>query len=58
MEGCPRLNTQHRQVSGKGSCLNSLTKRVPIEIEPGPENRKYLLTKCKKLGHLMHILED
>jgi 3,4-dihydroxy 2-butanone 4-phosphate synthase/GTP cyclohydrolase II len=32
--------------------------RVPIEIEPRLENRKYLLTKCKKLGHLMHILED
>ncbi|HBF43417.1 MAG TPA: bifunctional 3,4-dihydroxy-2-butanone-4-phosphate synthase/GTP cyclohydrolase II [Desulfobacteraceae bacterium] len=32
--------------------------RVPIEIEPRPENRKYLLTKCHKLGHLMKILEE
>ena len=32
--------------------------RVPIEIEPRPENRKYLLTKCEKLGHMMKILGD
>jgi 3,4-dihydroxy 2-butanone 4-phosphate synthase/GTP cyclohydrolase II len=36
----------------------TVTGRVPIEIEPRPENRRYLLTKCKKLGHLMHILEE
>jgi 3,4-dihydroxy 2-butanone 4-phosphate synthase/GTP cyclohydrolase II len=35
-----------------------VTGRVPIEIKPRPENRKYLLTKCQKLGHLMKILED
>lgn len=34
-----------------------VTGRVPIEIEPRPENRKYLLTKCHKLGHLMKTLE-
>lgn len=35
-----------------------VTGRVPIEIEPRPENKKYLLTKCQKLGHLMKILEE
>ena len=35
-----------------------VTGRVPIEIAPRPENRKYLLTKCQKLGHLMKILEE
>jgi len=34
-----------------------VTGRVPIEIEPRPENLKYLLTKCKKLGHLMKNFE-
>ncbi|MBC8459506.1 MAG: bifunctional 3,4-dihydroxy-2-butanone-4-phosphate synthase/GTP cyclohydrolase II [Deltaproteobacteria bacterium] len=34
-----------------------VTGRVPIEIEPRPENVKYLLTKCQKLGHLMKNLE-
>jgi 3,4-dihydroxy 2-butanone 4-phosphate synthase/GTP cyclohydrolase II len=33
-------------------------ERVPIEIEARPENRKYLMTKCQKLGHLMKILGD
>ncbi len=32
--------------------------RVPIEIDPRPENRQYLLTKCQKLGHLMRVLEE
>jgi len=35
-----------------------VTGRVPIEIEPRPENKKYLLTKCQKLGHLMKNLEE
>ncbi len=30
-----------------------VTGRVPLECEPRPENREYLLTKCQKLGHLM-----
>lgn len=29
--------------------------RIPLEIEPRPENMKYLLTKCQKLGHLMKL---
>ena len=32
-----------------------VTDRIPIEIEPIPENVKYLVTKCQKLGHLLHI---
>ena len=35
-----------------------VTGRVPIEIEPRPENLKYLLTKCQKLGHLMKKFEQ
>jgi len=35
-----------------------VTGRVPIEIEPRPENRRYLLTKCQKLGHLMKEFEE
>ncbi len=33
----------------------TVTDRVPIEIPPRPENIRYLLTKCEKLGHIMEI---
>jgi 3,4-dihydroxy 2-butanone 4-phosphate synthase/GTP cyclohydrolase II len=29
--------------------------RVPLETEPRPENIRYLVTKCQKLGHLLNI---
>ncbi len=32
-----------------------VTGREPLECEPRPENVKYLMTKCQKLGHLMKI---
>ena len=32
-----------------------VTSRVPIETEPRPENMRYLLTKCQKLGHMMKL---
>lgn len=32
-----------------------VTGRIPIETEPRPENMKYLITKCQKLGHLLNI---
>lgn len=32
-----------------------ITGRIPIEIKPRPENVKYLITKCQKLGHLLNI---
>jgi 3,4-dihydroxy 2-butanone 4-phosphate synthase/GTP cyclohydrolase II len=32
-----------------------MVERVPIEPKPRPENMKYLMTKCQKLGHLMKV---
>jgi 3,4-dihydroxy 2-butanone 4-phosphate synthase/GTP cyclohydrolase II len=32
-----------------------MVERVPIESNPRPENIKYLMTKCQKLGHLMKV---
>jgi 3,4-dihydroxy 2-butanone 4-phosphate synthase/GTP cyclohydrolase II len=42
-------------IEGYGLVVSS---RVPIECEPKPENIKYLLTKCQKLGHMMKIGKD
>jgi len=35
-----------------------ITGRMPIEVEPRPENLKYLVTKCQKLGHLINLKES
>jgi 3,4-dihydroxy 2-butanone 4-phosphate synthase / GTP cyclohydrolase II len=32
-----------------------VTGREPLECEPRPENARYLMTKCQKLGHMMKI---
>ncbi len=50
-------NNPKKMVGLEGYGLK-VTGRVPIEIEPRPENRKYLSTKCHKLGHLMSSVED
>ena len=53
-----RLITNNpRKIIGLEGYNLQVTGRVPIEIEPRPENRKYLLTKCQKLGHLMNVLD-
>ncbi|MBW1720610.1 MAG: bifunctional 3,4-dihydroxy-2-butanone-4-phosphate synthase/GTP cyclohydrolase II [Deltaproteobacteria bacterium] len=36
----------------------TVTDRVPIETEPRPENLRYLMTKCQKLGHLLHLDDE
>ncbi len=35
-----------------------ITERVPLEIEPRPENIKYLMCKCEKLGHILNLVKD
>ena len=51
-----RLMTNNpKKVKGLEGYGLMITERVPIETEPRPENMKYLLTKCQKLGHIMQI---
>jgi 3,4-dihydroxy 2-butanone 4-phosphate synthase/GTP cyclohydrolase II len=52
------LTNNPKKIIGLEGYGLQVTGRVPIEIEPRPENKKYLLTKCQKLGHLMRILEE
>ena len=47
-------NNPKKMVGLEGYGL-TVTGRVPIEIPPRPENVRYLLTKCEKLGHIMSI---
>jgi 3,4-dihydroxy 2-butanone 4-phosphate synthase/GTP cyclohydrolase II len=51
------ITNNPRKIIGLEGYNLKVTGRVPIEIEPRPENRKYLLTKCQKLGHLMNIVD-
>ena len=52
------ITNNPKKIVGLEGYALKVTGRIPIEIEPRPENRKYLLTKCKKLGHLMNNLEE
>jgi 3,4-dihydroxy 2-butanone 4-phosphate synthase/GTP cyclohydrolase II len=36
----------------------TVLERVPVEVPPNPENRKYLSTKREKLGHLLSSFPD
>lgn len=47
-------NNPKKMVGLEGYGLK-VVERVPIEIEPGPENERYLRTKCVKMGHLLTL---
>jgi 3,4-dihydroxy 2-butanone 4-phosphate synthase/GTP cyclohydrolase II len=49
------MTNNPKKIKGLEGYGLEVTGRVPLETEPRPENRKYLLTKCEKLGHLMKI---
>ena len=51
------ITNNPRKIIGLEGYNLQVTGRVPIEIESRPENRKYLLTKCQKLGHLMNVID-
>jgi 3,4-dihydroxy 2-butanone 4-phosphate synthase/GTP cyclohydrolase II len=50
-------NNPKKMVGLEGYGLQ-ITERVPIECEPRPENLKYLMTKCEKLGHIIRNLSE
>ncbi len=47
-------NNPKKMVGLEGYGLK-VVERVPIEIEPCPENERYLRTKCVKMGHLLSL---
>ncbi|HEX3074214.1 MAG TPA: GTP cyclohydrolase II [Ignavibacteriales bacterium] len=50
------LTNNPRKIIGLKGYGLEITERVPLEIAPNDTNRKYLVTKRDKLGHL--ILQD
>lgn len=49
------LTNNPRKIAGMTGHGLAVTERVPIEMEPGSHNEKYLHTKRDKLGHLLHF---
>ncbi|OPY58493.1 MAG: Riboflavin biosynthesis protein RibBA [Pelotomaculum sp. PtaU1.Bin035] len=51
-----RLMTNNpRKIAGLEGYGLKVVERVPVEIRPGKNNRFYLATKQKKLGHLLNV---
>ncbi len=51
-----RLITNNpRKIVGIEGYGLKVVERVPIEVEPTPENYKYLKTKCEKLKHIINL---
>jgi GTP cyclohydrolase II len=51
------LTNNPSKVSALKALGVTVTERVPLVIEPSPENRRYLETKWRKSGHLLESLE-
>jgi len=49
------LTNNPRKIVGLKGYGLEITERIPLEIRPNENNRRYLETKQKKLGHLLHI---
>ena len=51
------LTNNPAKYSGLASYGLEITARVPIEIEPNPENARYLETKRERMGHVLQVHE-
>jgi 3,4-dihydroxy 2-butanone 4-phosphate synthase/GTP cyclohydrolase II len=52
------LTNNPKKIVGLDGYGLHVTARLPIEIEPGPENFDYLRCKRDKMGHLFEMLPD
>ena len=48
------LTNNPKKITGIEGFGLEVVEQVPIEIEPGPQNARYLATKRDKLGHRLH----
>jgi 3,4-dihydroxy 2-butanone 4-phosphate synthase/GTP cyclohydrolase II len=49
------LTNNPRKIVGLEGYGLKIRKRIPLEIKPNSMNRKYLMTKKKKMGHILHF---
>ena len=49
------LTNNPRKIVGLEAFGLEIIERLPIEIEPGDDNHRYLETKRDKLGHLLDL---
>jgi 3,4-dihydroxy 2-butanone 4-phosphate synthase/GTP cyclohydrolase II len=52
------MTNNPKKIVGLEGYSLTVTGRVPIEVPPRPENVRYLLTKCEKLGHIMELRSE
>ena len=50
------LTNNPKKIVGLEGYGMKVVERVPIQIKPGPHNKKYLETKKKKLGHFLDLV--
>jgi 3,4-dihydroxy 2-butanone 4-phosphate synthase/GTP cyclohydrolase II len=51
------MTNNPRKIAGLEGHGLKVVGRVPIEISPGKDNKFYLSTKKRKLGHLLSVVE-
>jgi 3,4-dihydroxy 2-butanone 4-phosphate synthase/GTP cyclohydrolase II len=49
-----QLTNNPKKIVGLEGYGLSVTERMPIEIQPGPDNLRYLQAKRDKMGHMLH----
>jgi 3,4-dihydroxy 2-butanone 4-phosphate synthase/GTP cyclohydrolase II len=49
-----QLTNNPKKIVGLEGYGLSVVERVPIEVEPGPDNLRYLQVKRDKMGHILH----
>ena len=48
------LTNNPKKLTGLEGYGLTVTEQLPIEVEPNPENERYLAAKREKLGHRLH----